>query len=78
MKNLVSKTIQLNLVGINSNAFSILNAFQRQAHRKGWTDEEIDLVLAEAKTRDYEHLLAVIINHCENVDDENLNKILTN
>lgn len=73
MNKLVSKTINLNLMGIGVNAFAILGAFQRQARREGWTVEEIELVLAEAKTGDYDHLIAVISNYCECIDDENLN-----
>lgn len=73
MNKLVSKTISLDLVGVGVNAFAILGAFQRQARREGWTVEEIDLVLTEAKTGDYDHLIAVISDYCECIDDGNLN-----
>lgn len=71
MQKIVPKTVSLNLVGIDSNAYSILGAFSRQARREGWTQEEISLVTEEANAGDYDHLLAVIENYCEpNNNDE--------
>ena len=72
MKKIINKTINLELVGVNGNAFMIMGVFQRQARKENWTQEEIDLVLEEAKSSDYNHLLATISNHCE-VIDESLN-----
>ena len=65
MKKVIKKTVNLNLVGVNGNAFMIMGVFRRQAKKEGWTQEEIDLVLTEAKSGDYNHLLATIENHCE-------------
>jgi hypothetical protein len=45
-----------------------MGVFQRQARKEGWTEEEIDAVLDEAKSGDYDHLLATIIAHCEPED----------
>ncbi|MBL7789380.1 MAG: hypothetical protein JNL75_06045 [Chitinophagales bacterium] len=72
MQKIVPKTVNLDLVGVDANAFSILGAFGRQARREGWTKEEIDLVTEEAKTGDYDHLLAVIMNHCEVEDGDDV------
>ena len=69
MKKQVNKTVNLDLVGVNGNAFAVMGVFSRQAKREGWSQEEIDLVLDEAKTGDYDHLLAVISLHCEPLDD---------
>lgn len=65
MKKVIEKTVNLNLVGVNGNAFMIMGVFRKQAKRDGWKQEEIDLVLTEAKSGDYNHLLATIENHCE-------------
>lgn len=74
MKKVIEKTVNLDLVGVNGNAFMIMAVFQRQAKREGWTQTEIDAVLTEAKSSDYNHLLATISNHCEVLDkDVNLN-----
>ena len=69
MKKVIEKTVNLNLIGVNGNAFMIMGVFRKQAKRDGWTQEEIDLVLTEAKSGDYNHLLATIENHCEPKDE---------
>lgn len=69
MKKVVNKTVNLELVGVNGNAFMIMGVFQRQAQKEDWSQEEIDLVLEEAKSSDYNHLLATIENHCEPKDE---------
>jgi hypothetical protein len=69
MKKVIEKTVNLNLIGVNGNAYMIMGVFRRQAKREGWSQEEIELVLTEAKSGDYNHLLATIENHCEPKDE---------
>lgn len=59
------KKVTLNLVGLNGNAYSIMAAFGQQAKKEKWSQEEIDEVLEEAKTGDYDHLLQTIMAHCD-------------
>ena len=66
----ITKKVKLNLVGVDSNAFSVMGVFQRQARKEGWTKEEIKEVLDNAMSSDYDHLLVVIMSHCESPDDE--------
>ena len=73
MKKIIEKTVNLNLIGVNGNAFMIIGVFKRQAQKEGWTPEEIDKVIIEAKSSDYVHLLATIENHCEPKDEEDEN-----
>ena len=70
MKKVIDKTVNLNLVGVNGNAFIIMGVFKRQAKKEGWTPEEIKQVIDEAKSGDYVHLLATIENHCQPKDEE--------
>lgn len=70
MAQVINKTVTLNLVGIDSNAFSIMGAFSRQARREGWAKDEIDAVISEATSGDYNHLLGVIMAHCESADSD--------
>ncbi|QTD36411.1 hypothetical protein JL193_09585 [Polaribacter batillariae] len=65
MKKVIEKTVNLNLIGVDGNAFVIMGVFRRQAKKEGWTPEEIELVMEDAKSGDYNHLLATIENHCE-------------
>lgn len=69
MKKVIDKTVNLDLVGINGNAYAIMGAFRRQAQKEDWTQEEINAVLDKAQSKDYLHLLATIENHCESTDD---------
>lgn len=66
----MAKTVTLELVGLDGNAFSILGAFQRQARKEGWTAAEIKEVIDEAKKDDYNHLLSTIMDHCESPESE--------
>ena len=65
MKKVIKKTVNLNLIGVNGNAFMIMGVFRKQARNEGWSQDEIDTVITEAKSGDYNHLLATIENHCE-------------
>lgn len=57
------KKINLELVGLDGNAYSLMGAFQRQARKEGWTQDEIEAVMKEAMSSDYDHLLQTLIKH---------------
>jgi hypothetical protein len=61
--NKAEKKVEMELVGMDGNAFAIMGNFQRAARRAGWDKDEIDAVLKEARSGDYNHLLATIMNH---------------
>jgi len=65
-----TKKIKLQLVGLDGNAFYLMGAFARQARREGWTSEEIDVVLDDARSGDYDNLIQVLMKHTESPDDE--------
>lgn len=67
---LPNKTVNLKLVGLNGNAFFLMGAFQRQARREGWSKDEIDAVLNECSSGDYDHLLATLIKFCDSKDSD--------
>lgn len=46
------------------NAYQVLATFRLHARREGWTPEEIDEVIVEAKSGNYDHLLKTIWSHC--------------
>lgn len=62
----MAKKVNLQLVGLDGNAFSILGAFSGAARRQGWTKEEIDAVTKNAMSKDYDHLLSTIADNCKN------------
>lgn len=70
MKKIVNKSITFDLVGINGNAYAIMGAFRKQARKENWTHQEIEAVLDEAMSSNYDHLLATIENHCKTTKEE--------
>ena len=61
--NTLPKPVKLKLVGLDGNAFSVMGAWKRQARKEGWTSEQVDVVLKDAMSGDYNHLLATIMTH---------------
>lgn len=62
---LVNKKVKLDLTGVDGNAYVIMGAFKKQAQKEGWTEQEIEVILEEAKSKDYDHLLATILQYSE-------------
>ena len=56
--------VKMQLAG---NAFALMGAFSRNASRQGWTSDEIDTVLTECRSGDYDHLLCTLM---DNIDDD--------
>ena len=66
-----TKLIQVVGLFDNGNAFAILGKAQRAARKGGWTPEQIDAFLTEAKSGDYDHLLQTTMKHFEEADEDN-------
>jgi hypothetical protein len=67
--NTTTKTINLDLSGLDGNAFMLIGAFRRQARREGWTEEEMKAVTDECMSSDYDHLLKTLIPICQPTED---------
>jgi hypothetical protein len=72
---MIDKKVNLNLVGIDGNAFSIMASFREQAKREGWINEEIDDVLNDAMSDDYNHLVYTISKYCTLSEDDEVDYI---
>jgi len=59
----ITKKINLDLEGLDGNAFALMGAFQKQARKEDWTPEEIKGILDECKKGDYNHLLQTLIKY---------------
>lgn len=57
------KKVKLKLVGLDSNAFSILGAFSKAARKEKWTAEDIAKVREKCMKGDYDNLLQTIMSH---------------
>lgn len=53
--------LELDLVGLDGNAFTIMAFFRKKAMEAGWSKERIEAVLNEATSKDYNHLIATIL-----------------
>lgn len=60
----------IRLVGEDSNAFAILGRWREAARRAGWSKVDRDVVLNDARSGDYNHLLSVIMENSEEPDEE--------
>ena len=54
------KKLNLNLVGQDGNAFSLLAYFQKEATRAGWSRSEIAEIMKVATAGDYNLLLQTL------------------
>ena len=59
--------VKMQLAGLDGNAFALMGAFSRNARRQGWTSDEIDTVLTECRSGDYDHLLCTLM---DNINDD--------
>ena len=53
------------LIGVNGNAFALMGYFQERAKRQGWSKDEIEIVINEAMSSDYSHLITTLDSHLE-------------
>ena len=53
----------LQLVGLDGNAFSILGRARGVAEKLGWSKEKICEVMDKATSDDYDHLLSVMMEY---------------
>jgi len=51
------------LLGRDGNAFAIMGACSKAAKQAGWPKTQVDAVLEEMMSGDYDHLLAVACKH---------------
>lgn len=67
MNNLFSpaKTVNFDMIGQDGNAFVLIGGWRQQARREGWSSADIDKVINEATSGDYDHLIVTLAAHSE-------------
>ena len=55
--------VKCKLVGVDGNAYVLMGHWQHAARKAKRTKEEIDAVLKDAMSSDYNHLLCVLESH---------------
>jgi len=61
----VSKLVKCNLVGVNGNAYVLMGTWQHAAKKQGIPKNEIDAVMKDCTSSDYDHLLQVLITNSQ-------------
>ena len=59
--------VKMQLAVLDGNGSALMGAFSRNARRQGWTSDEIDTVLTECWSGEYDHLLCTLM---DNIDDD--------
>lgn len=57
----VTKLVTCNLVGVDGNAWVLMGTWQDAARKQNTPKAEIDAVMKDAMSSDYDHLLQVLI-----------------
>lgn len=57
------RTAPYTLVGQNSNVYNLLGGWADAATKNGWSKEDVDKVIKQATSGDYENLLRVLATH---------------
>lgn len=57
------RPIVIDLTGPQGNAFALLGAAARFGRQLGYSNEELESMLDDMKSSDYEHLIEVFDNH---------------
>ena len=61
----MKQKVKLQFASASGNSVDLMEAFQAQAIKEGWTKEEIKLVLDECQSGNYDHLLRTLTKYCE-------------
>lgn len=63
---IVTNLVELDLVGLDGNAFSLMGAFSKAARSQKTSSEEINAVIKECMSGDYDNLLRVLMYNTTN------------
>lgn len=58
-----AEKVQFDIANSDGNAFALIGGWRRAACREGWSEDDIEAVLAEAKSGDYDHLVQTIMGY---------------
>ena len=65
----MKKKVILELVGMDSNAVTLIGVWRREARRQGWTAEEIKTVTDEAMSGDYNKVLTTLMDNTQSEEE---------
>lgn len=60
-----AEKVQFDIANSDGNAFALIGGWKRAARREGWSEDDIEAVLVEAMSGDYDHLVQTIMGYSE-------------
>lgn len=60
-----AEKVQFDIANSDGNAFALIGGWKRAARREGWSEDDIEAVLVEATSGDYDHLVQTIMGYSE-------------
>lgn len=60
-----AEKVQFDIANSDGNAFALIGGWKRAARREGWSEDDIEAVLVEAMSGDYDHLVQTIMEYSE-------------
>ena len=61
--------ISVKLVGEDGNAYAIMGRVSKAARKAGWTAEQVEILMTEMRSGDYNNLLATAMEYCDDTGD---------
>lgn len=66
----INKKVNLDLVGLDGNAFNLIGKFRARAIKENWTEEEIEYVTNQCMSGNYDNLLRTLIKYTEHSEEQ--------
>lgn len=63
------KKVICSFVGVDGNAFALMAHFDKLARQQGWSQQEIEMLMKQVITYDYNHLVALLNEHMQGEPD---------
>lgn len=60
-----AEKVQFDIANSDGNAFALIGGWKRAARREGWSEDEIEAVIADAMSGHYDHLVQTIMEYSE-------------
>lgn len=60
-----TEKVQFDIANCDGNAFALIDGWKRAARREGWSEDDIEAVIVEAMSGDYDHLVQTIMGYSE-------------
>lgn len=60
-----AEKVQFDIANSDGNDFALIGGWKRAARREGWSEDEIETVIADAMSGDYDHLVQTIMGYSE-------------